>query len=356
MRVLLSMLCVFFAAEAWADCTSMPSCAELNYTDTSCKGEFVTCPFDQTKKKCLPVLPSCEELQYTETSCQGDFLTCPLDPSKKRCLPLPTPAELCAAYPLTTCPSGGVCESCPDDSTRVRLASCDSSSSGKLCSDYPLSRCPTYGVCEYCSDDRSRVKLTGCQGDYYRYGNGCYATACQYTNFPNRRDLVIKAIEESSILDDYAKAWRSGGWLAYKDTFTESQIQMYVEEFVRSIEDSMNSTFCYNNAENMYVYASDYYDSKYSDERTQGGTTVKCCAARDSGGRSTICTDIRDYVEKQCQGRGQHIMPYGVSGDVCLGYGQASWSGVEVPNYVGDIYHYYDVCEQAMKKAGLKLQ
>ena len=358
MRVLILILGISFAVDAWAACSPMPSCEELNYTDTYCSGEYVTCPFDSSKKKCLP-LPKEECEGYPLTTCpqQGVCENCPENPARKRlanCL-TPTPAELCAAYPLTTCPTGGVCESCPDDSTRVRLASCDSSSPGQVCSDYPLSSCPTHGVCEYCPDDRSHVKMTGCQGQYYRYYDKCYGTTCS-SRYPNRKDLVMKAIEQSSILDNYAKAWQNGGWLAYRDTFSEYQIRMYVEDFAISIENAMSGTYCYSRGEDTYVYATDYYDSKYSGDTTVGGKVTQCCSARDSAGRNSICDTIKDYVMQQCEERRSRLVPSGVSGDVCMGNGTPSWSGVIAPNYFDDIYNYYTLCEEALKGAGLKIQ
>ena len=50
MKVLALILGISFAVDAWAACTPMPSCEELNYTDTKCDGEFITCPFDLNKK------------------------------------------------------------------------------------------------------------------------------------------------------------------------------------------------------------------------------------------------------------------------------------------------------------------
>ena len=358
MRVLILILGISFAVDAWAACSPMPSCEELNYTDTYCSGEYVTCPFDSSKKKCLS-LPKEECEGYPLTTCpqQGVCENCPENPARKRlanCL-TPTPAELCAAYPLTTCPTDGVCERCPDDPTRLRLASCDFSASGQVCSDYPLTTCPLGGICEYCPDNPSRAKVTGCIAQRYLYYDKCYNTSCGST-FPNRFDLLIKAIEESSIIEDYANAWRNGGWLAYKDTFSESEIQMYTQDFRYAITGALNSTFCYSKSENEKVYVEDYYNSKYGTDPIQGGVVTQCCSTRDSAGKSTICSFIRDYVQQECQARGQAIVPYGVSGDVCLGFGHASWSGVEVPDYSGEIGNFYTLCTQAMKKAGLRYE
>ena len=37
-----------------AECTLAPDCASIGYTETSCEGNFVRCPFDITKLYCIP--------------------------------------------------------------------------------------------------------------------------------------------------------------------------------------------------------------------------------------------------------------------------------------------------------------
>ena len=266
--------------------------------------------------QCTPK-PSCESLGFTDTDCSGEFVACPFDQNKKICLTCASQEPLCQGYTLTSCPSNGICESCPNDS--------------------------------------SRKKLTSCQNDYYHYGNKCLNTTCKSSAFPNRQDLVLKAIEESGIFEEYANAFRSG-WLAtYQgkilDKFTEDEIQEYVKELAINIQFSLQSTYCYNSLQD--VYAEDYYVSKYNDEAV-GGSVTRCCSPRNSAGKGSICADIRDFVEEECHRRGDNIKPYGVSGDVCQGFGHADWQDVEVPDYSGQISNYQTMCEQALQKAGLR--
>ncbi len=53
----------------YAECTPTPDCADMGYTQTSCEGKFVRCPFDTSKLFCAP----CDsKFQYT---CSGDNIT-----------------------------------------------------------------------------------------------------------------------------------------------------------------------------------------------------------------------------------------------------------------------------------------
>ena len=37
-----------------AECVPVPDCASIGYTETSCDGDSIKCPFDTTKLKCIP--------------------------------------------------------------------------------------------------------------------------------------------------------------------------------------------------------------------------------------------------------------------------------------------------------------
>ncbi len=49
-----------------AECTPTPDCANMGYTETSCNGKFVRCPFDTSKLFCVP----CDTIY--KYSCSGD--------------------------------------------------------------------------------------------------------------------------------------------------------------------------------------------------------------------------------------------------------------------------------------------
>ena len=55
-----------FSFNAYAECTPTPDCASIGYTETSCEGDSLKCPFDITKLYCIPCDSS---FKYT---CSGD--------------------------------------------------------------------------------------------------------------------------------------------------------------------------------------------------------------------------------------------------------------------------------------------
>ena len=52
--------------EVRAICTPKPDCASIGYTETSCKTNYLACPFDNTKLKCMP----CDSIYRYD--CSGD--------------------------------------------------------------------------------------------------------------------------------------------------------------------------------------------------------------------------------------------------------------------------------------------
>ncbi len=53
----------------YGECTPAPDCASIGYTETSCEGDFVKCPFDTSKLFCIPCDSS---FKY---DCSGDNIT-----------------------------------------------------------------------------------------------------------------------------------------------------------------------------------------------------------------------------------------------------------------------------------------
>ena len=43
-----------FSFNAHAECTPTPDCASIGYTETSCEGDSLKCPFDISKLYCIP--------------------------------------------------------------------------------------------------------------------------------------------------------------------------------------------------------------------------------------------------------------------------------------------------------------
>ncbi len=52
-----------------AECTPTPDCASIGYTETSCEGASLKCPFDTSKMKCMP----CDSSYRYD--CSGDNIT-----------------------------------------------------------------------------------------------------------------------------------------------------------------------------------------------------------------------------------------------------------------------------------------
>ena len=69
--------------EVKAACTPTPDCASIGYTETSCEGDFVRCPFDISKLYCIPCDSSfkydCSGANMTGgvgTACNGKYAFC----------------------------------------------------------------------------------------------------------------------------------------------------------------------------------------------------------------------------------------------------------------------------------------
>ncbi len=78
----MTFICLF-PFSTFAECTPTPDCADMGYTETSCSGSFVRCPFDTSKLFCTP----CDSIyqysctgQYTQggagSSCQNKYASC----------------------------------------------------------------------------------------------------------------------------------------------------------------------------------------------------------------------------------------------------------------------------------------
>ncbi len=67
----------------YAECTPTPDCASIGYTETSCEGDYLACPFDSTKLKCIPCDSSyrydCSGDDFTGgtgSACGGKYVSC----------------------------------------------------------------------------------------------------------------------------------------------------------------------------------------------------------------------------------------------------------------------------------------
>ena len=66
-----------------AACTPTPDCASIGYTETSCETDYLACPFDSTKLKCIPCDSSfrydCTDENTTKgigNVCNGKYTSC----------------------------------------------------------------------------------------------------------------------------------------------------------------------------------------------------------------------------------------------------------------------------------------
>ena len=63
------LCCLIMTGTAHAECTPAPDCASIGYTETSCEGDSLKCPFDTSKLYCLP----CDSSYKYD--CSGDNIT-----------------------------------------------------------------------------------------------------------------------------------------------------------------------------------------------------------------------------------------------------------------------------------------
>ena len=66
----------------YGECTPAPDCASIGYTETSCEGDSLKCPFDITKLYCIPCDSSykyaCDGVGETGIgeACGGKYVSC----------------------------------------------------------------------------------------------------------------------------------------------------------------------------------------------------------------------------------------------------------------------------------------
>ncbi len=67
----------------YGECTPTPDCASIGYSETSCEGDYLACPFDSTKLKCIPCDSSfrydCSGENITGgtgSACGGKYVSC----------------------------------------------------------------------------------------------------------------------------------------------------------------------------------------------------------------------------------------------------------------------------------------
>ena len=54
MKKVVGLVLGLVPVSAFAECVPVPDCASIGYTETSCDGDSVKCPFDTSKLKCIP--------------------------------------------------------------------------------------------------------------------------------------------------------------------------------------------------------------------------------------------------------------------------------------------------------------
>ena len=112
-------------------------------------------------------------------------------------------ANTCSDYELDSCPDHANCSECSltatdcsSSGTKYRFdscqagyhlsnGSCEEDCSADACSDYPLSSCPTNGLCTSCQKKETdcsvgerKYKLTACAEGYKKSGNECVKKTC----------------------------------------------------------------------------------------------------------------------------------------------------------------------------------
>ena len=54
MKKVIGLVLGLLPISVFAECIPVPDCASIGYTETSCDGDSIKCPFDTTKLKCIP--------------------------------------------------------------------------------------------------------------------------------------------------------------------------------------------------------------------------------------------------------------------------------------------------------------
>jgi len=185
----------------YAECTPAPDCVELGYTETSCNGGFVRCPFDINKLLCIPCDSSykyaCSETGEigSGTACNGKYIECECTDGYEL---VDGACVVSCAYTLTALPTGcSATDSCVKNGTTYYSSTCTTCKSGytissgtckaNTCSGYSSSipsQCATYSTCK--SGTATKYKCTACESGYKMISQAvvCIDEAC-YESYKN---------------------------------------------------------------------------------------------------------------------------------------------------------------------------
>ena len=114
----------------------------------------------------------------------------------------------CSGYPLTQCPTNGVCSKCISGSTiKYKFDSCKegyyksgNSCLPNTCSGFTLSTCPTNGICSECvSGSTTKYKLDSCEDGYKLFNNICkpYQPVITLTYSPRSQKLTCSQTNDA---------------------------------------------------------------------------------------------------------------------------------------------------------------
>ncbi|MBQ8436823.1 MAG: hypothetical protein IJX20_04145 [Alphaproteobacteria bacterium] len=179
-KIGMTFICCLLSTIAHAECTPAPDCVELGYTETSCNGGFVRCPFDINKLFCLPCDSSykytCSETGEIGSgiACNGKYIECECTDGYElvngACI-------VSCAYTLTALPTGcSAADSCVKNGTTYYSSTCTTCKSGytissgtckaNTCSGYYTSKtgCSDYSTC--LSGTITTYKCTACETGY----------------------------------------------------------------------------------------------------------------------------------------------------------------------------------------------
>ena len=179
-KIGMTALFCLLSSTVHAECVPTPDCAEIGYTETSCEGGFVRCPFDISKLYCIPCDSS---YQYTCSdsgqvgsgdSCNGKYIECECADGYEL---VDGACVISCAYTLTALPTGcSAADSCIKNGTTYYSSTCTSCKSGytissgtckaNTCSGYYTSKtgCSSYTTCK--SGTTTKYKCTACSSGY----------------------------------------------------------------------------------------------------------------------------------------------------------------------------------------------
>jgi len=244
----------------YAECTPAPDCASIGYTETSCNGGFVRCPFDINKLLCIPCDSSykyaCSGTGEigSGTACNGKYIECECTDGYEL---VDGACVISCAYTLTALPTGcSAADSCVKNGTTYYSSTCTTCKSGytissgtckaNTCSGYYTSKtgCSNYSTC--LSGTTTKYKCSSCNTGYTLNSGQCSANTCD--GYDNSIDSNCSSYTtcKSGTMTKYKCTGCSSGYTLCEDSKKCIDTKCYTELTGQGYNCNRISTLCSN--------------------------------------------------------------------------------------------------------------